>query len=389
MAYVITAVGAGGKTTYLKERAREFLCQGKRVAMTTTTHIWPPFPERACAGRAEGKVLSRTASSGAWKENRWESPPDGPDYYGIPESSGKLSAPSPEVFEQICRDYDIVLVEGDGSHCMPAKIPGACEPVIPPHTDEIVVVMGAHAGGRRLDVVCQRYNGDSREPVTEHMLQALAEQYYLRPLQRRYPEAVVSYVLSRMRHSDDRIRCILMASGFGRRYGGNKLLDLYRGKPLYRHVLDHITQAVGKENITVVTQYEEIARKVREMGTDAVMNLRAAEGISASIRIGTQRAVDAGADAVMFFAADMPNLDADEIRRYVRQFLDSGKPFGCMEFGKEHICTNPGAFRLKTGAGRLLQLRGDSGAMKIMKREPWNIYYYQIAPEYTVDIDRK
>ena len=271
---------------------------------------------------------------------------------------------------------------------MPAKIPGEREPVIPPQTDEIVVLMGAHAIGRRIDVVCQRYEGDSQEPVTGQMLEALAGQYYLRPLRRRYPEARVSYVLSRMRHSDDRIRCILMASGFGRRYGGNKLLDPYRGKALYLHALDHITQAVGKENITVVTQYEEIARKVRDMGTDAVMNDQAQEGISASIRIGTRRAVDAGADAVMFFAADMPNLDAEEIRRYVRQFLDSGKPFGCMESGKEHICSNPGAFRLKTGAERLLQLRGDSGAMKIMKREPWNIYYYQTAPEYLIDIDR-
>ena len=44
MAYVITAVGAGGKTTYLKKRALEYLRQGKRCALTTTTHIWPPDP---------------------------------------------------------------------------------------------------------------------------------------------------------------------------------------------------------------------------------------------------------------------------------------------------------------------------------------------------------
>ena len=96
-----------------------------------------------------------------------------------------------------------------------------------------------------------------------------------------------------------------------------------------------------------------------------------------------------GADAVMFFAADMPNLPAEEIRLFARQFIDSQKPYGCMEFGKEHTCTNPGVFRLETGAEKLLQLCGDRGAMRIMKQEPWNIYYYQIAPEYAADIDQK
>ena len=38
-----------------------------------------------------------------------------------------------------------MLAEGDGSHCMLVKIPGQTEPGIPEHTDEIVVVMGAHA----------------------------------------------------------------------------------------------------------------------------------------------------------------------------------------------------------------------------------------------------
>ena len=50
MAYIITAVGAGGKTSYLKKRALEYLRQGKRAAITTTTHIWPPDPGRLLSG---------------------------------------------------------------------------------------------------------------------------------------------------------------------------------------------------------------------------------------------------------------------------------------------------------------------------------------------------
>ena len=51
----------------------------------------------------------------------------------------------------------------------------------------------------------------------------------------------------------------------------------------------------------------------------------------------------------MFFAADMPYLPGTEIRMFAGQFLSSRKPYGCMEFGPKHICTNPGAFRLPQG----------------------------------------
>ena len=144
---------------------------------------------------------------------------------------------------------------------------------------------------------------------------------------------------------------------------------------------------MGRENAIVVTQYEEIMQQTRALGIAAVWNDQAGEGISASIRLGTKSALAMGADAVMFFAADMPFLPAVEIRRFARQFSGSGKAFGCMEFGKEHITTNPGAFLLKAEAEKLLQLRGDRGAMRLMKQEPWKVYYYQIAPEYVVDVD--
>ncbi len=429
MAYVITAVGAGGKTTYLRQRAKEYLRQGKKVAVTTTTHIWPPHP---VSGRSEltgipstftderiddksnkidasdmqgdltgipsmftdGRIDDRsnvidadgmTSSHRVNKDDAVLSP----DYVGVPETSGKLRAPDAKEYERICREYDVVLVEGDGSHCMPVKIPSEHEPVIPDNTDEIAVIMGEHAIGRRIDAVCHRYGGDSREKVTARMLEEIAKQHYLIPLRRQYPNARVFYVPSRMPRPKDRILGVVMASGFGRRYGGNKLLDLYRGKPLYRHVLDRVTRAVGKENTVVVTQYETIANQVQNQGIEVLMNDQAQEGIAASIRLGTRKALEMQMDAVVFFAADMPCLPSEEIRFYVNQFLASRKPYGCMVFGKDYTCTNPGAFRLETGAEQLLALKGDRGAMRIMKQEPWNIYYYQIPPEYAQDIDIK
>ena len=427
MAYVITAVGAGGKTTWLRKRGQEYLRRGKRTALTTTTHIWPDrteemqrcrFPEKDAIAGAPFSQDGREQSALSDDMARAGFTAGTPDCYGIREDSGKLSWPGDEEYTRICERYDVVLVEGDGSHCMPMKIPGLHEPVIPENTDEIAVIMGAHAIGRRVDVVCQRYGEKAAERdaapsyageaaagelyaggaaagepyggdaiVTERMLEETARRYYMEPLAKRFPGSKITYVLSRMPEENIRIAGVVMASGFGRRYGGNKLVDLYAEKPLYRHTLEHVCGALGKENTVVVTQYDQIINEVRKEGVAALMNGRAGEGIAASIRLGTKWALDLGADAVIFFAADMPNLPEEEIRRYAGQFAGSGKAYGCMEFGKEHTCTNPGSFRLKESAEKLLQLDGDRGAMRIMKQEPWNTYYYQIPAEYAEDID--
>ena len=36
---IIAIVGAGGKTSYIKKKAKEYLEQGEKVFVTTTTHM--------------------------------------------------------------------------------------------------------------------------------------------------------------------------------------------------------------------------------------------------------------------------------------------------------------------------------------------------------------
>ena len=64
------------------------------------------------------------------------------------QQSWKLGPVSQDAFRQICSRYDVVYVEADGSRSIPAKIPLEGEPVLPPGTDEVVIVMGRHAVGR-------------------------------------------------------------------------------------------------------------------------------------------------------------------------------------------------------------------------------------------------
>ena len=94
-----------------------------------------------------------------------------------------------------------------------------------------------------------------------------------------------------------RISFIYMASGFGSRFGSNKLLVPFKGKALYRHGLDCICRAAGElekegyqTEVLVVSQYEEILEQAESQGLRAVLNRFSGQGITASLRLGTDSA---------------------------------------------------------------------------------------------------
>lgn len=431
MAYVAAVVGAGGKSSLIEAMAEALVARGNRVAVTTTTHIWK-------------------------QENR-----PGVDYIGAECGDGKLAYPGDRVYQQICEAYDAVLVEADGSHHKPVKIPGEAEPVIPENADEIMVVMGLQGMGRPFSVVCQRWQrADLRElgqvfdgfqkdtRLTEEMIRFLAKRYYLTPLKKEYPEKQVELLLSDMRASGHRQRIqklslVLLASGYGRRFGSNKLLYGYRGKPLYQWTLDMLLQVQtglmqpkeylaegcysaggdkfaegnftehtevetcsgrgadspgakeskkkeeGRETqlaveVLVVSRYEEILTEPLYQGSVRMIeNPDYAEGIAGSVRNGAAAAFAGGSDAVAFFVADQPGLAAEDVQRFLLEYIDSGKPMGCVY--TDHPA-NPGVFDRSMQA-ELAALRGDRGAMPLIRRYPSEVHYYPIQEEQLYDLD--
>ena len=93
-----------------------------------------------------------------------------------------------------------------------------------------------------------------------------------------------------------------MAAGNSRRFGSNKLLYLYEGKPLYRHGLElllKLKQEMGEKlTVTVVTQYPEILEKVQDSfercgmtGMQAVFCEESRMGASYTIRAGIEAVI--------------------------------------------------------------------------------------------------
>ena len=165
---IIAITGAGGKTSLLFALQKQFCRQGKRVIVTTTTHMLDEKDRPALIlmhkDRADGidccLGISRICC-GSWQEmlelvpqmlDRYgyviaaEKDPGRPKIRGIQDISewggdvgGDVGADWIGTLAGLC---DILLVEADGSRRLPVKAPGPEEPVIPEAADTVIGVIG-------------------------------------------------------------------------------------------------------------------------------------------------------------------------------------------------------------------------------------------------------
>lgn len=191
------------------------------------------------------------------------------------------------------------------------------------------------------------------------------------------------------------IAVIYMASGFGKRFGGNKLLEMIEGKPLFLYGLELFagwaddTQKADESvrlNVILVSQYQEILSAGRELGVCCVENRQAREGITASIRLGLKAAGEA--DFYLFSVADQPWLRRSTVKRFVREYLEvSGQySIGCLSAEKGGG-GNPVIFAERYRR-ELLALKGDKGGSQIMKQYPEQVFRVRAGKNEIKDIDR-
>ena len=144
---IVALVGGGGKSTAMFRLAREIAEDGGTAITTTTTRIFgaqialsPVYVpaieatrERVVAALAEHRQVLVVGATDA--------------------GSGKAEGISLELFQRLrawCPAACIVN-EADGSRMRPLKAPAAYEPVIPPETTLVVILVGADVFGKTLD----------------------------------------------------------------------------------------------------------------------------------------------------------------------------------------------------------------------------------------------
>ena len=211
------------------------------------------------------------------------------------------------------------------------------------------------------------------------------------------------------------IHIIYMAAGNSRRFGSNKLFYELDGKPMYRHLLDHLIEIKDRYNklknaesnnpvidITVVTRYREILDYCACIpDCHAVISPDSEKGISYTIKAGImavqeQKKLKKSSEVThhtaeteeyyMFAVADQPYLKSQSVIKLIDKVLENK---GNMKSGFSLRCGdtvgNPCVFHSSL-IPQLLSLEGDKGGRSVAKK--YDCVYVDIADERELtDID--
>ena len=161
---------------------------------------------------------------------------------------------------------------------------------------------------------------------------------------------------------------VVLASGLARRFGANKLLEPFRGKPLLRWVVEAALRS-RLSSVGVVLGHEH--NRVREALADLIGEQRLIITINDSYQQGQSASVIAGLSVVplssagaMFLVGDQPLLDFHVINRLISAFEASAGgicyPSCCGRRG------NPVVFASRF-FDALRQLRGDVGGSVVIE----------------------
>ena len=200
-----------------------------------------------------------------------------------------------------------------------------------------------------------------------------------------YPALLRCYASELMkdqrRDSIPPVAIAVLAAGESRRFGANKLLAPWRGRPLLQHVLEQAQQACpGSVLLVTGHEAEELEAAVPARADLIVRNLDYAFGMGTSIAAAARACP---ADAIVIALGDQPLVTATHYRALISAWdrTDSGivataydEIFGPpVLFGRRYLPT-------------LTELRDDSGAKRILTEHRDRVITVDF-PQASIDID--
>lgn len=139
---VISFVGGGGKTTSMYNLANELKSFGKKVIVTTTTHMHMPLDciifDDNIDFIKQSLNMKMLITVGAKSKNN------------------KISSIDEKIANELINICDFLLVESDGSRMLPLKAPADYEPVLLKNTSLLIGVAGIDSVFNPISIICHR-----------------------------------------------------------------------------------------------------------------------------------------------------------------------------------------------------------------------------------------
>ena len=179
-----------------------------------------------------------------------------------------------------------------------------------------------------------------------------------------------------------KIGCVIMASGMGMRFGGNKLLHNFRGNPMIQYILDATEDFQSR---IVVTRHAEVAELCRKQNIPVLLHdlpLR-----SDTVRLGLCALLESEPDleGCLFAAADQPCLKKESITALCDAFRKETRFIYRLSF--RGVPGNPVLFP-RFFFEKLLRLPEGKGGNVIIKAHPELVRLVEAAEEKElIDVD--
>lgn len=153
---------------------------------------------------------------------------------------------------------------------------------------------------------------------------------------------------------------ILMAAGIGRRFGSNKLLAPFRGRPLWEYAWERAVEAKKELGIKVlmVSGYQPLLQAPEVI---PVCNDLPLLGASHTVRLGVKEAEKLGMQYAVFMVSDQPMLKTSSLKR----LIEAREPGKIVCLSKDGRAGNPVVFH-RDFFPELLALTGDRGGKMVM-----------------------
>ncbi len=179
---------------------------------------------------------------------------------------------------------------------------------------------------------------------------------------------------------------IILAAGSSSRLGKPKQLLVYHDKTLLQNCLDHAKQIQADPVIVVLGAHKELIKdQIDTEGITIVENNNWTSGMASSITsaVTTLGTDFPGRDGLILMVCDQPFADQDVLAQLLLKQKETGKAIVASAY--ENTTGTPALFH-RSLFTELLELKGDTGAKKILKKYK-NLSAYVSFKAGSIDID--